>query len=423
MKTKETFTYELLIIADSDNDEITAVKSLLMGLSYSEKLWKKAEVKPHSIEDKQLDVALQVQKVESNENAFILNLSFGNQVKGFDFFSNLIDHLKEKLGFSDVKILSDGVTDKVAEEAYPLIREVEAAAKSHLQKANIKNHGLNWWEEMASSELKNTVQSRKEDLPEHLNLVESDFSFTNYTDLNSFVKEAFPSNFYSDWQTLANLRAKVLNNAFLTLSDLEETTTLCKSLLNSIHSADSKLGNTLKAGKESSRPVKASSSVKKEPIKKEPVAAKQNIVEPIAEKAIVQEKPVQEEKAPQPVAQVKEEVKAPEPVVEIKKEAPAPEPEPIAAPEPKKVVVEEEDDFDAFKMITEDKLIEELKNYEAGINGFVDLKQFVNEVLGKKGYMTSPTFSLAKSMSNSGKITIYDAKDERGSTVMAVKTQ
>lgn len=416
MKAKETFTYELLIVADAGNDEITAVKSLLMGLSYSEKLWKKADVKHHSIEDKQLDVSLQAQKIESNETAFILNLSFGNQTKGFDFFTNLIAHLHEKLGFSEVKVLSDGVSDKVAEEAYPLIREVEAAAKSNIQKVNIKNHGLNWWEETATTALKEAVSARKEDLPEHLNLVESDFTFTNFNDLNSFVKEAFPANFYADWEKLASFRNKILNNAFLTLSDLEEITSLCKSLLNSIHSADSKLGNTLKAGKDSSRSAKPKPSAPKKEAK--PVEAKREEVKPpVIEKPEAKKEEVSTPS--QPAAEIKEEVKQPEPVVEAKVETPAPEPK----PEPKKAIIEEDDDFDSFKMITEDKLLEELKTYEAGISGYVDLKQFVNDFLGKKGYMSSPTFSLAKTMSSNGKIAIYDVRDERGSLVTAVKTQ
>ena len=133
MDMKKSFLFELLIADKESNSEVTTVKSLNMGLSYSESLWKDAQITNDGqdayIEDKSLGITLQARKVEMDVPAFLL------QVKGKDlqtverFRKPVVTHIKSKLGFTSIKVVKDGVSTALGQQMYPIIKEVEKLLK------------------------------------------------------------------------------------------------------------------------------------------------------------------------------------------------------------------------------------------------------------------------------------------------------
>ena len=400
MKTKEIYSYEILIVDESGKAEITCEKSLLMAISYSDKLWNNAVLKPSSIEDKSLEIVLQSQKISSNdENAFIITLTSGSFDKIETFRIQLLTHLKKKLGFTTIKVLSDGISSKIALEIYPLIAEAENALRVFIAKYHLKNTGIQWWKSVASSATIKKINSRNKGQTTLSQLVDMDISLADFEDLtelsNTCISDA---NFKSKWSELSSIRDQVLQNDFLTNKDFSSTKKTVNELLKFLSQNEQKV-NSLKTST-----VKSTRTKKTEPKKS------------ILKKAINKTKKATPKKTQDIQPEPSKLEKVTEAVVEEidnKSEVEVAETTPQEKPKTN----------DSFKMITEEDLLKELRLAESSSTSFIDLKAFVNDVLVPKGYASGPTFSLARMMSGKGLVDIYDTKDETGMPIKAVKVQ
>ncbi len=401
MKTKEIYSYEILIVDESGKAEITCEKSLLMAISYSDKLWNNAVLKPSSIEDKSLEIVLQSQKISSSdENAFIITLKSGSFDKIENFRLQLLSHLKNKLGFSTIKVLSDGISSKIALEIYPLIAEAENALRVFIAKYHLKNTGIQWWKSVASSATIKKINSRNKSQTPLSQLVDMDISLADFEDLTELSSTCISdSNFKSKWSELSSIRDQVLHNDFLTNKDFTATKKTVNELLKFLSQNEQKV-NSLKTST-----VKSTGTKKAEPKKSILKKAINKTTKKATPKKTqeIQPEPSKLEKVTEAVV---EEIDN-KPKVEVAETTPQEKPK----------------TNDSFKMITEEDLLKELRLAESSSNSFIDLKAFVNDVLVPKGYASGPTFSLARMMSGKGLVDIYDTKDETGMPIKAVKVQ
>ena len=410
---KETFTYEILAIDQSGTSEITTVKSMTMGLSYSEKLWKKPTAKTSSIEDKGLGITLQVTKAgevdDETEAAFLLKAKSSNIDKADEFRENLLHHLKDKLGFTNIRVLKDSVSEQIAKNIYLNVTEAESALRSTLSKQFLQLHGLNWWDAVAGKKLATEVAKRKNSDNSLAAYLDNDIMFTSFEELlNLAEKAALNNTINQQLKELEAIKTAVSFNNVFGQEDQQKVEKLTKSLISALEKLDGSPAKaaTKKATAKKATPKKTTAKAKPAAKKATPKPAPQPKVEKAPEPAIEAPIPVQKEEAAAPVA-------------EAIPESPKPEPKPEPTP-PKR----EEPDLsdDAFMMITENKLLEELQALESVQSGEINIKSFVKEVLARKGYMSGPAYGLAESMKEKGLVNIYETKDDKGFMIKVIKS-
>jgi hypothetical protein len=261
-------------------------------------------------------------------------------------------------------------------------------------------------------------------------LVDTSASFTNFSDLTEMLSKVSYADisFKTNWAALSELRDKVLSYAPLVKEDYNLAHKVSKDLLSVIAQNDGALRYVKSTPTAGIEPLKASVSISSQAIAPEPI--------------------------PEPVIEVKKETPPPvekKPVVNlVLTEEPIIKQEPVLASVSSEVgassstngeqkmaeqtktssaVLEEDKPYvskattGAFDIISEQVFLSELKEFERSQNGqLVNLKLFVTHVLGDKGYSSGPAYSLSKSLSESGKVTVYDTKDNVGLIVKAIRS-
>ncbi len=427
MKEKESFNFEILIVDENGSAEISTAKSMAMGLCYSDKLWKKSDIKTTSksatIQDKSLGITVTVNEIspsDSEEVAFTLLVSGSAIEKVEAFREDLFAHINHKLGFETIRIISDEISANLSLAIYPLIKESENALRKYLAKYFVLSDGISWWEHIAPASLVSTVKKRSEEIALFGSGVETDITLTNFDELTDLVEKSdLSATFINSWKQLGEIKLKVEHNSIFDLEDFNSANNLSKLICNELLKSESLLGKQKSsvtktkvsaAKKEKPAPVKAQTKAKPAPKAEVKPAVPKEEIEVEAPKV---EAPKVEEKKPAP-APVKEAPK----VVEEKKEEPVPTPAPAPVAEKKEESKKTSGDF---QFITEDELVAELKQAETGAK-FVDLKMFVTETLADKGYAFGPAYSLAKTLDAKGVVKIYDTTNESGFTVKAIST-
>jgi hypothetical protein len=436
------YSYEILIIDGLGKSEITTVKSLSKALGYSEKLWEDAEIKDGAnealIEDKIQGLSLQVNKVgegsdpskNAHEAAFLLSIKSSNFEKIEPFRVKLLQHIINKLGFASARIVSDTISEKIAQNIYPHIKDVENAFRKNLVKTFTQKEGFSWLEAVAPKSVLEGIQQRKVVTNVFDGLVDTSASFTNFSDLTEMLSKVSYADisFKTNWAALSELRDKVLSYAPLVKEDYNLAHKVSKDLLSVIAQNDGALRYVKSTPTAGIEPLKASVSISSQAIAPEPI--------------------------PEPVIEVKKETPPPvekKPVVNlVLTEEPIIKQEPVLASVSSEVgassstngeqkmaeqtktssaVLEEDKPYvskattGAFDIISEQVFLSELKEFERSQNGqLVNLKLFVTHVLGDKGYSSGPAYSLSKSLSESGKVTVYDTKDNVGLIVKAIRS-
>lgn len=417
---KQVHTLEVLIVDQSGKSEITTVKSLIMAISYSEKVWEDAQLKNEassiSIEDKVLGISLQASKVESSASegvAFLTLVTSPSFEKLEAFRERLFVHAIHKLGFTTARILTDTVSESISSAIAPLIKEVENVLRSHLEKALTQKLGLSWWASTASEAVNRKVTAQKSNEQYLVGLLDNNMALTDFDDLTDLVRQTSIADaaFNAKWATLSQLRKRTLVNGVFTSQDYQTAEKLQKELLQVLGASANKpvqthfqpvpRENVAPASVQQSAPVPSpKAEPAPEPVKAAPVAeaVKQEVVQPAPTPAPVAEAP--KVSAPQPVAEA----------VVVEEPKRVEEKQPVAA------------HSEGFDMITENVLLQELKTVQNLENGrYVDLKSFVTNTLGTKGYAQGPAYMVAKNMNEKGLVQIYDAKDAKGLSVKAIR--
>lgn len=408
---KKDYTFELLIIDPNGNSEIQSTKSLLYGLLSTEKLWET----PQEIDDngkkyiKDKNLSLRIKPVDTSsvlynlyESAFIIKVSCNGFEKLEKFRYPLVLHLKSRLRFDHIRILTDDVSTEISNKIYPLINELENNLRRYLAKFFTQKVGLDWWKQAVPDKVIEKTKLRQDNETVFSKIVETDMTLIDFNDLgeiiykhklgfnkpenlvdkilsinsedelqklkqdldgnyNRFFKQHFKDfNFDKKWKLLFQLRNKVAHNNLFIQTDLDSAIELYNEIKVIIIKAENKIDDFRFSVEEQEAMIKTSNAL----IESE--QNKESNISGIGLKVIGK----------------------------------------IDLPTSLN---------NNFEIISEDELLRELIRAEESLKTkgltFIGLKSFVTNVLGSKGYSFGPTYAQVNVLKDKGKIEIYDIED------------
>lgn len=409
--TKKDYIFELLIIDPNGNSEIQSTKSLLYGLLSTEKLWESPEEIDEKgnkyIKDKNL--SLRIKPVDTSsvlynlyESAFIIKVKSNDFEKVEKFRYPLVLHLKSRLRFDHIRILTDDISTEISNKIYPLINELENILRRYLAKFFTQKVGLDWWKQAVPDKVIEKTKLRQDNETVFSKIVETDMTLIDFNDLgeiiykhklgfnkpenltdkilsinseeelqklkqdldgnyNRFFKQHFKDfNFDKKWKQLFQLRNKVAHNNLFIKPDLDTASELYSEIKDIILNAENKIDEFRFSVEEQEAMIKTSNALLES-------ENKDNLPSPINLKVVGK--------------------------IDL----------------PTKL-------DNSFEIISEEELLKELVRAEESLKfknlTFIGLKSFVTNVLGNKGYSYGPTYAQINVLKDKGKIEIYDIEDE-----------
>jgi hypothetical protein len=408
---KKDYTFELLIIDPNGNSEIQSTKSLLYGLLSTEKLWEN----PEEIDDKgkkyikDKNLSLRIKPVDTSsvlynlyESAFIIKATCNDFEKLEKFRYPLVLHLKSRLRFDHIRILTDDVSTEISNKIYPLINELENILRRYLAKFFTQKVGLDWWKQAVPDKVIEKTKLRQDNETVFSKIVETDMTLIDFNDLgeiiykhklgfnkpenlmdkilsinsedelqklkqdldgnyNRFFKQHFKDfNFDKKWKLLFQLRNKVAHNNLFIQPDLDSANELYNEIKDIVIKAENKIDDFRFSVEEQEAMIKTSNALI------ESDQSKESNISGIGIKVIGK--------------------------IDL----------------PNKL-------DNNFEIISEDELLRELMRAEDSLKTkgltFIGLKSFVTNVLGSKGYSFGPTYAQVNVLKDKGKIEIYDIED------------
>jgi hypothetical protein len=423
MKNKN-YNFELLIIDSNGNSEIQSQNSLLHGLLSTEKLWDSPKEVDNIKEQKTIqdgDISLQINPIDTSsvlydlyEAAFLLKLSSDNFDRLEKFRYPLIIHLKGRLRFDHIRILTDDISTEISNEIYPLLNEIENTLRRYLAKFFTQKIGLDWWKQAVPDKVIDKTKLRHDNEKVFSNVVATDLTLIDFNDLgeiiykhklgfnkpenlvdkilsidtqedlsklkldldsnyNRFFKTHFKDfNFDKKWKLLFQIRNKVAHNNHFVKQDLETAQELFKELKEIILNAESKIDDFKFSVVEQEAMIK-SSTTKTERLEEDEIEKETTGIKVLGK-------------------------------IDLPKQL-----------------------ENNFSIITEEELLIELERAEENISRknmtFVGLKSFVTNILAPKGYSYGPTYAQINVLNDKGLIELYDVENEYSNwPVKAVRT-
>lgn len=419
---KKEYCFELLIIDPNGNSEIQSQKSLLHGLLSTEKLWDSPEELNEKGQQfiKDGNISLKIKPVDTSsvlynlyEAAFLLKVKSEDFNRIEKFRHPLVIHLKGRLRFDHIRILTDDISTEISNKIYPLVNELEGLLRRYLAKFFTQKIGLDWWKQAVPDKVIEKTKLRENNETVFSKVVETDMTLIDFNDLgeiiykhklgfnkpenlvekilsisteeelakvksdldgnyNRFFKQHFKDlGFDVKWKQMFQLRNKVAHNNLFIAHDLENAQNLFKELKEIIIDAESNID-----------------------------AFRFSIEE---QEAMIKKTSVQEK---------------------IEETVPTQLQRPKVAD---KINLPEKLD-NSFIIISEDEILKELKRAEESLRHknltFVGLKSFVTNILGPKGYSYGPTYAQINVLKDKGAIELYDINDGYSAwPVKAVRTK
>ncbi len=415
------YIFEILVIDKDGKASITTGESLVYGLLYSESLWKEKyieEIKGTKIiVDSEQKIELKFQPIDTSstlndliESAFIIRIKGEDYKKLENFRLNFLIHLRNKLNFTNIRILRDDISTKISNDIYPLINQVENLLRRYLVKFFTQKIGVEWWGVTAPKSFSEKIILRKGNEKNFSNLVDTDVTLIDFDDLGELIykqttgfnkqeniisrvmnsetiddlntlkqelqgnytkyfKEAFQNNnFEKKWKTLFEIRNKVAHNNLFIHNDYETAKQLVDDLNKIISDAESKI-DKFRFSIEEQEALRNATIEEAVKVAESQNENKENPLEKFGLK---------------PLGKID-----------------LPDTEYANGP---------------FKIITEEDLLKELEIAENTLSKnnltYVGLKAFVTKILGNKGYSYGLTYSLINILRDKGIIEIYDADDQ-----------
>lgn len=432
------YTFELLCL---DVPGINSEQSLARALSFGP-MWEDVDPTIRSskgtvrVEEPGAGVSLSIYSIDTSfmltdyqESAFVISAESKDFGKLERYRLPLLEHLRGKLEFKNVRILADTVSTEVANLLYPQINRVESQLRRYLTKFFIQRVGLNWWKLTSTRLMNEKVKTRRELLTDKMsNLVELDVNLVDFDDLGELIYKQttgfnnteaivnklldvktiedmlelqgelrgnytkYFKKFFQDkhfkhkWQELYRIRNKVAHHGTFYANELERGERLCEDLLMIITEAESQIDKLVFS-----------------------VEDKQAIREAVNDQ-IKEEQQEEGNYATGTNESAGEESGGPT-IYRAR----------VAGP---KVVghIELPVDKAREKAIDEATMLSLLQEEnDKSYNDYVGLKWFVTNNLADRGFAVNSSYSLANVLIDQGKIQMYDVENSHGYTVKAVR--
>ncbi len=167
--------FELFVMDSSGKSEMESPKSLIYGLLSAGKMWNNpvegSNEDSYYVEDEGILVSVvsvdtDRMSDDSPEAAFrvkVLSDDFDLLEK---FREPLVLHLKNRLRFDHIRILTDDVSMILSNRLYPLVNELEVILRRYVAKFFTERIGMNWCQKVVSDKRIEKAHSPvKEELP------------------------------------------------------------------------------------------------------------------------------------------------------------------------------------------------------------------------------------------------------------------
>ena len=281
---KNQAIFELLVLDTNLHSDIKSELNLLHAICSNWSLWGDSTVKPDGHKVVSPDGTVSVHQINTDDEAGDISRVFQIKVEGkYEWLESrrlIILEFLRKQGFEHLYVLSDGVSEEIANELYPLIYKVETLLRGYIVKFMTTRIGSRWWEVTATNDLVKKAQQRKnnerefskhidnkvylidfgelgeiiyshssgftskDDILKQINLLEEtpeairNFKEKLKSNYQKFFKEAFSDNsFQEKWEQLEKIRHKVAHNNLFTHSDREEGKRIANDLISIIQKA------------------------------------------------------------------------------------------------------------------------------------------------------------------------------------------
>ncbi len=434
----DNYTFELLCL---DVPGITSEQALARALSFGP-MWEDVDPTIRStkgiirVEEPGVGVCLSIYSIDTSfmltdyqESAFVISAESKDFVKLEQYRLPLLEHLRGKLEFKNIRILADTVSTEVANLLYPQINRVESQLRRYLTKFFIQRVGLNWWKLTSTRLMNEKVKTRRDQLTDKMsNLVELDVNLVDFDDLGELIYKQttgfnnteaivnklldvktiedmlelqgelrgnytkYFKKFFQDkhfkhkWQELYRIRNKVAHHGTFYANELERGKRLCEDLLMIITEAESQIDKLVFSVEDKQAIREAVNDQIKEEQESE------------GNYEDIQTSNVEEDSVGPTIYRAR--VAGPKVVGHIE----------LPVDKAREKAIDEET---MLKLLQE----ENDKSY----NDYVGLKWFVTNNLADRGFAVNSSYSLANVLIDQGKIEMYDVTNSHGYTVKAVR--
>lgn len=408
----QNYTFEILIIDPNGKSEIQSPKNLIYGLLSTEKLWDNAKdcQDPENLSIVDGEISLKIKPIDTSsvlynliEAAFLIKVKSTNFNKIERFRLPLLIHLRKRLQFEHIRILTDDVSTELSNKVYPLINELENLLRRYIAKFFTQKIGVDWWEKAVPDNVIEKTKYRSNNETVFSTLIKTDLTLIDFDDLGEIIyKHKLGFN------KPQNLAEKLL--AITSIEDLE----VLKADLDS---------NYNRFFKQNFKDLDFDKKWKQLFFLRNKVAHNNLFVKEdhdLAEGLYSELKRIignAEEKIDDFKFSVEEQVAIREAVTETKKDETENHFPNFKVIDKIDLTQFETKDIESeLEVISEDIFLQELSRAEYTLKfnnlKYVGLKAFVTKILGQKGYAYGPTYALANILRDKGILEIYEANDE-----------
>ena len=193
MTKKKEFTFEVLVIDPNGQSEIQRTKSLLHGLFLSDKLWSSAKETEDGdtilITDGEINVRLKPSSVLDDliESAFLIKVKSTDFELVEKFRKPFLIHLKNRLKFSHIRLLTDDISTELSNNIYPIINDLENSLRRYVSKFFTQKVGVDWWEKAVPDKVIEKTKLRKNNETNFRGLLQTDLTLIDFDDLGEII--------------------------------------------------------------------------------------------------------------------------------------------------------------------------------------------------------------------------------------------
>lgn len=285
----QTFYYELLCVDSTNVSKIKSADNLAYSIMSNSILLIDPTFDPQQRKVSDLQLTITIDRVDTkNSTDFAPQNSFRMSMSGeFNIVERsriiLINHIK-KQDFQLIYVLTDEVSENIAQEIYPKINRVENRLRRYIIRFFATKLGADWWKQTADLDMQSKALRRKSNetffgptIDNRAYLIDfGELGEIIYTQSSGFIsrddiikkilsltldsnsieriKEEIQSNytkyfketfkeagFQSKWKILEKIRHKVAHNNLFTIDDRNTALIISEQLIQIIENADRKV--------------------------------------------------------------------------------------------------------------------------------------------------------------------------------------
>jgi Apea-like HEPN len=282
--SEESFVYELLCVDSAKASKIKKAEQFAYSFMSNGELLHSPKFDTKRLQVSDAFLTLSINEIDSSsdglpQTVFLISIS-GSYTAIEKARINIITHIKNQ-NFQTLYVLTDSVSEYIAQQIYPKINRVENRLRRYLIKFFATKLGTDWWRLTADSDMQMKAQLRKnnelifaphvdnraylidfgelgkiiyaqssgfiskDDIIKKILSMKPDMNSvaqlqaetqSNYT---KYFKQTFKeASFQSKWEDLEKIRHKVAHNNLFTQSDSDRALKLAEELEHIIEQAD-----------------------------------------------------------------------------------------------------------------------------------------------------------------------------------------